>query len=368
MSTPHPGSTPPTTRRTAPTLLAGLLVGALTGALVGAVAGQSSAAADPQRVISREVVFTLNNHNDTGVPCLADGDVHTVAGRRVGPREEVLGHAGSTRINILVHDAGTGGWFWNLQGARRYDYAGQLARRGETSLVLDRLGFDASPLADGRATCLGAQATMLHQVVQHVKSGIYEYVARPGAAVPHGAQVVLHGHGVGAAVAQLEAAEFDDVDGLVVMGWSDAGASTDAITEAARQGVECLTDDYVPYGATPEDFSSLLFASAPGKVRRAALEQRNDTPCGDVISLLGTVGALNLGTHAVEADVLVLQGGADVRHRHESADAQAGRYRSAESVTARTFARAGSALPLEKQAPKVRRTVLRWLDATFVER
>jgi len=152
------------------------------------------------------------------------------------------------------------------------------------------------------------------------------------------------------------------------MGWSDAGASTDAITEAARQGVECLSDDYVPYGATPEDFVSLLFATAPGRVRRAALDQRNDTPCGDVTSLLGTVGALNLGTHAVEADVLVLQGGADVRHRHESADTQAGRYRSAESVTARTFAKAGSALPLEKQAPKVRRTVLRWLDSTFVER
>ena len=171
MSTPHSGSAVtasrrPSLRRAGRTLLAGLLAGAHTGALVGAVAGQSSAAADPQRVISRDVVFTLTNHNDTSVPCLADGEDHTVAARLVGPREEVLGHAGSTRIHVLVHDAGTGGWFWNLQGQRRYDYAGRLAKRGETSLILDRLGFDASPLADGRATCLGAQATMLHQVVQ----------------------------------------------------------------------------------------------------------------------------------------------------------------------------------------------------------
>lgn len=373
MSTPHSGSAilssrHPSLRRAGRTLLAGLLAGALTGALVGAVAGQSSAAADPQRVISRDVVFTLTNHNDTSVPCLADGEDHTVAGRLVGPREEVLGHAGSTRVHVLVHDAGTGGWFWNLQGQRRYDYAGRLAKRGETSLILDRLGFDASPLADGRATCLGAQATMLHQVVQHLKSGIYEFTERPGAAVPHGAQVVLHGHGVGAAVAQLEAAEFDDVDGLVVMGWSDSGASTRAVSEAARQSAACLSDDYVPYGATAADFTDLLFATAPGRVRRAALDQRNDTPCGDVTSLLGTVGALNLGTGSVEADVLVLQGGADVRSSNDTADAQADRYSSAESVTAHTFAKAGSALPLEKQAPKVRRTVLRWLDATFVER
>ncbi len=356
------------THRAARTLLAGLVAGALTGALVGAVAGQTSAAEAGPRVIARDVVFRLTNHNDTSVPCLGDGAEHTVSGRLVGPREEVLGQAGSTRINVLVHDAGTGGWFWNLRGASSYDYAGRLARRGETSLVLDRLGFDASPLADGRATCLGAQATMLHQVVQHVKSGIYEYVDTPGAAVPHGAQVVLHGHGVGAAVAQLETAEFDDVDGLVVMGWTDSGASTAAVSEAARQTSVCLEDDYAPYGASPADFGSLLFASAPGRVRRAALAQRNDTPCGDVTSLLGTVGVLNLGTGAVEAHVLVLQGGRDARTRRQDARAQADRYTSAQSVAARTFARAGSALPLEKQAPQVRRTVLRWLDSTFVER
>lgn len=359
-------TTPPT--RVVRTLLAGLLVGALSGALLGAVAGQGSAAGAEQPVISRDVVFTLTNTNDTDVPCLADGAAYTVSGRLVGPRQEVLGQAGSTRINVLVHDAGTGGWFWNLTSTPRFDYAGSLAARGETSLVLDRLGFDASPLADGNATCLGAQATMLHQVVQHLRSGIYEYVDRPGATVPHGAQVVLHGHGVGAAVAQLEAAEFDDVDGLVVMGWSDAGASQTAVAEAARQTGACMDDDYAAYGASPAEFRSLLFASAPASVQRTALSLRNDTPCGDVTSLLGTVGALNLGTGSIEAPVLVLQGGRDVRTRDTEAGTQADRYRSAESVTARTFAGAGSALPLEAQAPAVRRAVLSWLDAILLER
>lgn len=364
MRTPHRS-------RVARTLLVGLLAGALSGALVGAVAGQSAAAGagsqtDRQPVITRDVVFTLTNTNDTDVPCLADGSTYTVAGRLVGPRDEVLGRAGSTRINVLVHDAGTGGWFWNL-GSGRHDYAGRLAAQGETSLVLDRLGFDASPLSDGRSTCLGAQATMLHQVVQHVKSGIYRYADRPGAAVPHGAQVVVHGHGVGAAVAQLEAAEFDDVEGLVVMGWNDTGASQAAIREAARQTSVCLGDDYASYGATRDDFSALLFASASAAVQRRALAQRNDTPCGDVTSLLGTLGALGLGTGSIEPPVLVLQGGRDARTRGDAQD-QAQRFRSAESVTARTFAGAGSALPLERQAPQVRRAVLSWLDATLVER
>lgn len=364
MRTPH-------RQRVTRTLLVGLLAGALSGALVGAVAGQSTAAGTEQRderqpVITRDVVFTLTNTNDTDVACAADGSTYTVAGRLVGPQDEVLGRAGSTRINVLVHDAGTGGWFWNL-GSGRHDYAGRLAARGETSLVLDRLGFDASPLADGRSTCLGAQATMLHQVVQHVKSGIYRYTDRPGAAVPHGAQVIVHGHGVGAAVAQLEAATFDDVEGLVVMGWNDTGASPAAVREATRQTSTCLGDDYASYGATPADFAALLFASASKAVQRRALVERNDTPCGDVTSLLGTLGALGLGTGSIEPPVLVLAGGRDARMDGD-AQAQAQRFDSAESVTARTFARAGSALPLERQAPQVRRTVLSWLDSTFVER
>ena len=363
MRTPH--------ARATRTLVSGLLLGALTGALLGAVAGGTAAAeggtaSDP--VIRRDVVFSLVNHNDTSVLCAADGATYTVAGTLVGPRSEVLGRAGATRINVLVHDAGTGGWFWDLPSVPRADYAGRLADRGETSLVLDRLGFDASPLADGRSTCLGAQATMLHQVVQNLEAGIYSYVDRPGAAVPHASQVVLHGHGVGAAVVQLEAAEFDDVDGLVVMGWSDSGASQAAVSEAARQTRTCLDDDYAPYGASRGEFRDLLFATAPRAVQRAALARRNDTPCGDVTSLLGTVGALNLGTGSIEAPVLVLQGGADARTRDTGAQTQADRFTSSAAVTARTFPRAGSALPLEAEAPQVRRTVLAWLADTLVER
>lgn len=365
---------PRAARPAARTLLVGLVAGALTGALVGAVAGQSAASSassapqgrDGRDVIVRDVEFTLTNLNETSVPCTADGREYTVTGRLVGPRDEVQGRAGSTRVNVLVHDAGTGGWFWNLTDSPRHDYAGRLAEHGETSLVLDRLGFGGSTLSDGRATCLGAQATMLHQVVQNLRAGIYRFADRPRRSVVHASQVVVHGHGVGAAVAQLEAAEFHDTEGLVVMGWSDLGASPAAVQTAAEQTRVCLDDDYAAYGATPAEFRSLLFASALPSVQRRAVQQRSATPCGDVTSLLGTVGVLSIDTGAIKAPVLLLRGGRDARTRGD--DDQAGRYESAESVTAHTFARAGSALPLERQAPQVRRSVLDWLDATLVER
>ncbi len=344
------------------TLLAGLLVGALTGALVGAVAGQAVAGpADEQRVISRQVAFDLVNTNDTDLLCVPDGRDYTVTARLVGPRGDVLGLDGATRINVLVHDAGTGGWFWGLDSPRRFDYARKLARRGETSLVLTRLGYDQNALDSGRDTCLGAQATMLHQVVQHLKSGNFRFTGPVGTTTPAAGHVVVHGHGLGAAVAQLEASTFDDVEGLVLMSWTDNRFSQRAVQESVRQGVRCLGADYAGFGETRRDFRELLFASAPTRVQRTAVRLRNDVPCGDVLSLAGMVTSLTLGTGSIEAPALLLFGADDARIREGAAEEQAHRFRSSTAVRTRTFPGTGSALPLEQRAPQVRREVLSFL-------
>ena len=116
--------------------------------------------------------------------------------------------------------------------------------------MLDRLGYGASPLENGNATCLGAQADMLHQVVQHLTSGRWDYTDPRDGSAFSAAHVVTHGHGVGAAIVQLEAAEFDDVAGLVLMSWTDAGATSLASRYALQQGRECLGTDYAPFAQT----------------------------------------------------------------------------------------------------------------------
>ncbi len=316
-----------------------------------------------KRVVSRRVAFDVVNHNDTSVLCRGDGRTYPVRGRLVGPRNVVDGGAGARRFNVLVHDAGTGGWFWNLRRHPRYDYATQLARQGETSLVLDRLGYDASPLRDGRATCLGAQATMLHQVVQRLYSGRYAYAGRAQVA-PHAGRIVVHGHGTGGAIAQVEAAEFHDTAGLVLMSWSGAvDASAAAVDEARRQSLACLRGaDAAAYGASAADFRRLLFARAAIRVQRTAAGRRNPTPCGDVASLAPTA-LTALGTaRQVRVPVLVLAGNKDRRLRGDARDAAAP-FTGSRSVTARTIPGTGSALPLEKSAPRTRRIVQRWLHA-----
>lgn len=334
---------------------------ALLGALVAPVLPTGTASAAPPPVASRGVVFPLVNSNRTAAACLPDDATYTVRGRLVGPPRAIAGRSGPLRVNVLVHDEGTGGWFWNLRSRPAYDYATQLARRGETSLVIDRLGYGASRLAEGRATCLGAQATMLHQVVQHLRSGVYDFADHRGS-VPAAAHVVTHGHGLGAAIAQVEAGTFDDVDGLVLMSWTDRGATATARDVVSAQSRACLaglaSTSYAPVTGSAATFRQIFFASAPARVQQAAAARRSPVPCGDVASVTPTLLASNLAAGQVDAPVLLLYGSKDALNRAGARSSQASSYTS--TVTTRTFAGAGSALPLERPA-QVRAAVLRWL-------
>lgn len=341
--------------------LLGILTALLGATLVAppAPAALAGPAARPA-VLARQVVFDLENTNATSVLCLPDNQSYEVRGRLVGPRKALDGHSGPIRVNVLVHDLGAGSWFWQLPGHRSYDYARQLARHGETSLVLDRLGYGASRLPDGDATCLGAQADMLHQVVQHLKSGRYVYTDPRHGTTPAAASVVTHGHAVGAAIAQVEAGTFDDVEGLVLMSWTDRGATSLATRTAARQSAACSgSADYAPLAATGAAYRSLMFASATTEIQKAAARLRADDPCGDVTSLSPLLLASGLAAGQVDAPVLLLYGARDALHRPAARAQQADSYPT--EVTTRTFAGAGSALPLERSAADVRAAVLRWL-------
>lgn len=328
-----------------------------------ATASSSTSAADRRGsgVGTRAVTFDLVNSNDTSVACLPDNRDHQVRGRLVGPRRDVRGYGRAMRINVLVHDAGTGSWFWNQRRTPAYDYATQLAKRGETSLVLDRLGYGRSPLADGDDTCLGAQAFMLHQVVQHLYSGKFE--ARGRGSVPQAGKVVVHGHGTGGAIAQIEAATYDDTAGLVLMSWAGRNASRTAIDEARRQSTVCSRGgSYAAYGASAAAFRQLLFASAPTKVQRTAAKRRNATPCGDVESLASATAVASSSADDVDVPVLLMYGSEDRRMRAGSARDNARSFSGSESVSLAVLRGAGSALPLERSAKKTRGTVLRWLN------
>ncbi|MBB6629224.1 alpha/beta fold hydrolase [Nocardioides sp. KIGAM211] len=349
----------PVARLVAAGLVAGVLAAVPLSSPVGAAPATPSARGTD--VVSRAVTFDVVNTNGTNLACSADNQSYELHGSLVGPRHEVLS-ASAPRINVLVHDLATGSWSWHLRRHPGVDYARKLAQRGETSLVLDRLGYGRSPLPDGNATCLGAQADMLHQVVQHLRSGHYDFSRHPDRGTPAAEHVVVHGHSTGAAIAELEAGTYDDIDGLVVMSWTDRGASQRALDAAQAQSSLCLKgQDHATFGGSKKDYRSLLFASAARTVQRDGADLRAATPCGDALSLSQMVASAPTTTRKIEAPVLLLFGGKDALNRRDARQTQVDAYDSSTGVTHHTVKGAGSALALEASAARTRSRVLHWL-------
>jgi len=307
------------------------------------------------------LTFPVTNTNSTTLGCTADGASYRLKARLVMPAD-LPPNGEVQRVNLLVHDFTAGRWFWSLPDHPGYDYAAGLARAGEVTVAIDRLGYDGSPLPDGTATCLGAQATMIHEVVQRLRSGRY----RSSGAHPRFNYVVVHGHSVGAGIAELEAGTFGDLAALVVMSWSDTGPSVRATTESEVQQQKCLSGgDYAWYGQSARDFRELLFASAPAAVQRDAASRRNPDPCGDA-ETLAPLAATNTGLNRrIDVPVLLLFGARDALIRAEGRDQQAMAYSRSAHVTMRVLSGTGSALPLEASAPTTRRIVTKWLCATL---
>ena len=320
------------------------------------------AMAEPGPTVEVDVSFTVRNTNRSSVPCPSDGRTYTVRGTLVGPAD-ALSAPSTRRVNLLVHDITTGGWFWRMPGHPEVDYAARLADEGEISLVIDRLGYDASPVRSGTSPCLGSQADVLHQVVQQVRAG--------SSAIPKPDDVIVHGHSVGAAIAQAEASKWRDVDGLVLMSWSDAGVSPRAIKESALQHSACLLGGgrngaprgYAWYGRTEADFRSIHFATAAAGVQSGAASLRNPDPCGDAVSLAQFVVLGNVLTHTIDVPVLLLFGGQDVLNRPGAPNLQRIAYSPQAEVTVHTDPAAGGALPLEAGAADLRARVRDWLCA-----
>ncbi len=352
-------------RRALALTVAPLLVSLLAAVPATAPATAAAPAAPSSRtdgtISARGVVFDVGNISESAIPCAPrpDGRRHAIRGRLVGPTKVLDNRSRSMTINVLVHDSGTGAWFWNLKQKPAYDYAAQLARKGRTSLVIDRLGFGRSRLADGNGTCIDAQVFMLHKMVQDLYSGNYQYTGSAARRFnpPHAGQIVLQGHGTGATIAQLEVERYSDVSGLVLMAPQTTNATPLAYRTLRDQGSTCLTgSDYAAFGETAADYRRLLFRSAAPGIRRAAVSRRNATPCGEVAGIAQAVITARTGGR-LDVPVLVLRAGADARN--ESTDPGV---RSSGKVTQHVLPRTGSALVLERSAPRTRRLVVSWLN------
>src|SRR3954453_18074737 len=129
-------------------------------------------------VVEIPVSFPVVNRNGSRLPGMADGQSYTVRGRVVGSATALARGGG---VAVYLHQIGLASQYWDFKAVPGYDFAGELARRGHVSLVLDQLGYGASSRPDGRQVCYGSEADMASQIAARLKRGDYDAGGPPAA-------------------------------------------------------------------------------------------------------------------------------------------------------------------------------------------
>lgn len=150
---------------------------------------------------------------------------------------------------LYLHGLSFGEFFWRFQQAEGYDYAANQAHSRNVSVVIDRLGYVSSDKPNGNKVCVGSRADMAHQMVMALRSG--------------------------------SAYSFGDIDGLIVMSYSDRVQSALLKRNAAYNARICARGGlrvggigpagYAPFGP-PSGADRSLFHSAQPGVENAALQ------------------------------------------------------------------------------------------------
>ncbi len=352
-----------------PVKRANLLVVAATAAVALATMPPAPAAAAQRAVESRAVTFSVQNVNRSKFACKVDGAAYQVKGHVVGPRSALAAATRKRSVTLYVHGLGFGEWFWRFEAVPGYDFSRLQARAGHTSVVIDRLGYDASGRPEGRnGTCLGGQADVVHQIVQQLRAG--SYAVEGGKAVRF-KRVALAGHSAGAEISNIAAYSFRDVDALVAMAFSYSnlpraqialGPTRELCVRGGEPSDPGGPSGYSFYGQpAAADFQSIMFANAAAPVVQAALPFRNRDPCGDVLSIIPALLQQGRMLKAVKVPVLVLCGRNDALYSPIACDQQLDRYTRSRDTSLALVAKAGHALTLQRSARSFRRKLSRWL-------
>ena len=307
-----------------PRVLRPALSRAVCGVALSLAALAAPAAAQAGDVVDLPVSFQVTNTNTSALPCLRDDAQYTVRGHLVGPRS-ALESPQSRAVTVYLHGFNVGAFMWRLPGFPQLDLPTALAKLGHVSLVVDELGYDTSDHPQGLEACFGSQADITHQIVQELR-GTGRYRVNDGRG-PTFKRVLLAGHDAGAAIADIEAYSYKDIDGLIHLTWADQGFTQTAQTgfanllpicasggQPAEQGPPDRDDPaggpsgYVQF-LTDTQIRQNLPDLEPAVVDRL-MRLVNRNPCGEFESVLA---ALQLNTQKLpEIQVPVLYGYGDL--------------------------------------------------------
>lgn len=159
-------------------------------------------------------------------------------------------------IQVLVHGGTYDHNYWDFPfEPQTYSYVDALTDAGYATLAIDRLGDGVSSHPSGTALTMHTGAFALHQVVQALRSGT---LVVPSLGRVRADRIELVAHSFGSFIASIESSTYNDVDGLILSGFS----------HTAGPGIAVLNASLLPAPLDPKFAGSGLgfdyFTTAPG--------------------------------------------------------------------------------------------------------
>jgi pimeloyl-ACP methyl ester carboxylesterase len=270
---------------------------------------------------------------------------------------------------LLVHDIDHNESFWRYLPGSARDFSRALAARGLRVLTIDRLGYGASPHPAGDATCLGAQADMVHQVLGSLRSGRYMLGDRAG---PPASHVGVVADAVGSAITELVTYSWPgDTDALALMSWSDPAPSALAVKGTLRASMSCLVGgvpsrgarDYSYFATSDAEYRQDFLFGAPADVQAGVAALREPDPCGDYRSLVQLVAANISYAPEIHQPVLLLYGRHDPLLTSHAAQQQRSLLRSSHGVSTEFLAYSSGDLTVDGDYRAVQSSTATWMCA-----
>lgn len=306
-----------------------------------------SAPQSDENVTVTPIDFEVSNQLEPGSSYTLRGFLYEPAGQE-GCRTSIL------QAN---HALTTGAWYWDIPFEQdRYSIARKIVNEsGIPFLALNKLGYGqpdhpyrSSDRPNGNLVTVPALADASHQVTQQLRADGYDKVG-------------LLGHSAGSEESELQAGLYQDVDALILSGFTHQATPEFAAQVIAEEIPRTLTDDYPFFLGDHETRDSFLFTDLADPALVKALHPLvNETPAGEINSI-GPQPS-QLVAPLIDIPVLTLIAEEDAIFAKEGAIRDEASFVSSDDVTFINYPGIGHGVEFHNNGPQVTQDVADWIS------
>ncbi|HVL85073.1 MAG TPA: alpha/beta hydrolase [Pseudonocardia sp.] len=307
-----------------------------------------SAPESDEDVTVTPIEFDVTNITEPGSSYTLRGFLYEPAGKE-GCRTSVL------QAN---HALTTGAWYWDIPFQQdRYSIARKIVREsGISFLALNKLGYgqpdhpfrSSDRPADGTTVTIQSLADASHQVTQQLRADGYSHVG-------------LIGHSAGSEESEIQAGQYQDVDALILSGFTHQATTEFAAQVATAEVPRALTDDYPFFFGDHETRDSFLFTDQADPELVTALHPLvNETPAGEILSI-GPQPS-QVVAPLIDIPVLTLIAEDDRIFDARGAARDEASFVSSDDVTFNFYPGIGHGVEFHRNGPEVTSDVAQWIS------